>query len=124
MRNYSTNRETYWTMGGEAEQRRGRPNEQPVPGDLRQTTSRTRAHNRDRRRSRRKNVHEKVESPKGWYESVSPSQARRKRTMSNAKKITPRSTKAPAAPTGSEIAGDRLLGDIRHLIETAREQAA
>jgi predicted nuclease of restriction endonuclease-like (RecB) superfamily len=45
--------------------------------------------------------------------------------MSNAKKITPRSSsKVPAAPTGIGQAHDCLLGDIRHLIETAREQTA
>jgi hypothetical protein len=39
--------------------------------------------------------------------------------------ITPRSSsKVPAAPTGIGQAHDRLLGDIRHLIETAREQTA
>jgi hypothetical protein len=39
--------------------------------------------------------------------------------------ITPRSSsKVPAAPTGIGQAHDRLLDDIRHLIETAREQTA
>ncbi len=44
--------------------------------------------------------------------------------MAKARKITPRSPKAPAAPSGSGITGERLLGDIRALIETAREQVA
>ena len=44
--------------------------------------------------------------------------------MAKARKISPRSPKASAAPTGSGIASDRLLGDIRQLIETAREQVA
>ena len=45
-------------------------------------------------------------------------------TMAKAPKIPPRSSTAPAAPTRAGIADDRLLGDIRHLIETAREQVA
>ena len=44
--------------------------------------------------------------------------------MPKVRKITSLASKAPAAPTGSGIADDRLLGDIRHLIETAREQTA
>lgn len=38
--------------------------------------------------------------------------------------VNARSPNAPAAPTRSGVAGDRLLGDIRHLIETARELTA
>jgi hypothetical protein len=44
--------------------------------------------------------------------------------MAKVRKITSRSSTAPAAPTGSGIADDGLLGDIRHLIETAREQVS
>jgi predicted nuclease of restriction endonuclease-like (RecB) superfamily len=44
--------------------------------------------------------------------------------MAKVSKIVRRSSKAPAAPSRPGIAGDRLLDDIRHLINTAREQVA
>ena len=44
-------------------------------------------------------------------------------TMARAAQIPPRSSTAPAAPTRAGIADDRLLGDIRHLIETVLIEA-
>jgi hypothetical protein len=44
--------------------------------------------------------------------------------MPKARKINSGSAEAPAVPTRSGMAGDRLRGDIRQLIETARAQTA
>ncbi len=45
--------------------------------------------------------------------------------MAKVRKITCRlSSRAPTAPTGSGIGGDRLIGEVRALIEAAREQTA
>jgi hypothetical protein len=44
--------------------------------------------------------------------------------MPKARKITRRTPPSPPAPPVPAIAADRLLGDIRALIEAAREQTA
>jgi predicted nuclease of restriction endonuclease-like (RecB) superfamily len=44
--------------------------------------------------------------------------------MSKARKITRRTLTSPAVPTVPAVSTDRLLGDIRTLIEAAREQTA
>ena len=44
--------------------------------------------------------------------------------MPKARKITPRTPTSSPAPPVLAVAADRLLGDIRALIEAAREQTA
>ncbi len=44
--------------------------------------------------------------------------------MSKARKIPGRTLPSPAVPTVPAVSTDRLLGDIRALIEAAREQTA
>ena len=45
-------------------------------------------------------------------------------TMPKARKFTRRTLPSPSAPIVPAVATDRLLGDIRSLIEAAREQTA
>ena len=44
--------------------------------------------------------------------------------MPKARKITPRTPTSSPAPPVLAVAADRLLGDVRALIEAAREQTA
>jgi hypothetical protein len=53
-----------------------------------------------------------------------PTRSPRKLTMPKARKITPRGLPSPPAAPVPVLTADRLLGDVRALIEAAREQTA